>query len=171
MYTDPMTEVYIFFYQSSLQIFVHLNLFLQRDDPIISVMSDQLQKFVKNLLGRFVAIQGIIDAQADTTRVQYKEKQLPSKCQCCINFGIIDNALHIGISTRSLLNGLLNEGDISSSDVAKFYKAVRCFYERAVEYSLTNLHLHDDILANSAFVNFDSRREATFDQVEFFIER
>lgn len=79
MYTDPMTEVYIFFYQSSLQIFVHLNLFLQRDDPIISVMSGQLQKFLQNLLGRFVTIQGIIDAQADITRVQYKEKQLPSK--------------------------------------------------------------------------------------------
>ena len=84
-----MTEVYLFFYQSSLQIFVRLNLFLQRDDPIISVMSGQLQKFLKNLLGRFVTIQGIIDAQADITRVQYKEKQLPSKCQCCINYVIL----------------------------------------------------------------------------------
>ena len=31
-YSDPMTEVYLLFYQATLQLFVNFNKFLQRED-------------------------------------------------------------------------------------------------------------------------------------------
>ena len=80
LYTDPMSEVYLFFYQSALQLFVRLNLFLQKDDPIIPAVSGQLWQFLKNLLGRIVTIAAIIDSQADISSVQYKDQQLSGKC-------------------------------------------------------------------------------------------
>ena len=38
LFDDPMTEVYLLFYQSSLQAFIQFNMFLQREDPITPVV-------------------------------------------------------------------------------------------------------------------------------------
>lgn len=66
---------------------------------------------------------------------------------------------------------LFNDGDISEHDQAKFYRSVRAFYERAMEYALLNLPLEDALLQNAGFVNFHVRETATFQQVEYFVER
>ena len=52
-----------------------------------------------------------------------------------------------------------------------FYRSVRAFYERAMEYALLNLPLEDALLQNAGFVNFHVRETATFQQVEYFVER
>uniref|UniRef100_A0A1X7T404 Uncharacterized protein n=1 Tax=Amphimedon queenslandica TaxID=400682 RepID=A0A1X7T404_AMPQE len=56
-----------------------------RDDPIISAVYGQLWQFLKNLLGRFVTIQAIVDSQADISSVQYKNQQLSGKCPDVLN--------------------------------------------------------------------------------------
>ena len=73
VYSSPLSEVYLFFYHATLQLFVNLNKFLQREDPIIYVMHDQLHSFVKNLLGKFVSVSTIRDAVSagDITCVDY----------------------------------------------------------------------------------------------------
>ena len=53
----------------------------------------------------------------------------------------------------------------------KFYRSVCSFYVRSMEYSLQNLPLKDDLLKNASFLNFTSRENATFTQVEYFVER
>uniref|UniRef100_A0A1X7TWU2 HAT C-terminal dimerisation domain-containing protein n=1 Tax=Amphimedon queenslandica TaxID=400682 RepID=A0A1X7TWU2_AMPQE len=160
LYTNPMTEVYLYFYQACLQPFVHLNTLLQRNDPIIGIVANQLIKFLKTLLGKFVCVRSIKEADHLTT-VSYttRENQLD------------DNALHIGFSTRSLLRKLLDEGDISPQQVNNFYRAVRNFYEEATSYSIANLPLHDEVLECAKFVTFDARETALFSQVEFFVQR
>ena len=76
-YTNPMTEVYLLFYHSSLQLFKNINMFLQREDPIIPVVLDQLLSFVKNLLAKFVNVVAIRNAGSDVTSIQYgREMQL-----------------------------------------------------------------------------------------------
>lgn len=51
---DPMTEVYLLFYQSALQIFIQLNQFLQRGDPLIGAVSQALQRFQRLLACKFI---------------------------------------------------------------------------------------------------------------------
>ena len=41
------TEVYLFFYEAVLQTFIHFNKFLQREDPLIPVISEQMDSFLK----------------------------------------------------------------------------------------------------------------------------
>ena len=81
LYADPMTEVYLMFYETSLQIFVHFNKFLQREDPIIFVVLDQMRSFFKKLLGKFVKVAIIKAAERDLTTVMFEdpENQLSSK--------------------------------------------------------------------------------------------
>ena len=35
VFSIPITELYLLFYQSALQVFLHFNMFLQREDPLI----------------------------------------------------------------------------------------------------------------------------------------
>ncbi len=66
-----MSEVYLLFYQAALQLFITMNKFLQREDPIISVMHGQMNKFLKKLFGRFVTITAIQAAEMDITSLDY----------------------------------------------------------------------------------------------------
>ena len=78
VYADPMTEVYLMFYQATLQIFVKFNKFLQREDPIIRVMLSQMNSFLKKLFGMFVKV-STIKAAEDICSVSYDNlgNQLP----------------------------------------------------------------------------------------------
>ena len=86
-------------------------------------------------------------------------------------FFFSDESAFIGISTKSCLRKKLAEGDISPAQVRRFYDSVRAFYERAWEYALDNLPLDDALLKHAKLVNFKSREEVTFAQVEYFVER
>ena len=48
---DPLTEIYLLFYQSVLPVFNHFNLFLQREDPCIHLVYDY---FLKKFVSKFV---------------------------------------------------------------------------------------------------------------------
>ena len=82
----------------------------------------------------------------------------------------IDESIFIGIITRSKLRTLVNSGDISPTESNKFF-SVRAFYVLAMKYALKNLPLNDDLLKKASFVNFSSRNDVTFSQVEYFVDR
>lgn len=50
MYSNPMCEIYLLFYQAALQLFVKYNKFLQREDPIISIILDQFENFFEEAI-------------------------------------------------------------------------------------------------------------------------
>ena len=54
-FKDPMTEVYLLFFQAALQIFLQLNLFLQREEPLIGAMNQALKRFLRLLACKFIA--------------------------------------------------------------------------------------------------------------------
>ena len=68
------------FYQAALQLFVHFNKFLQREDSIICVILKELKSFLGKLLGRFVKI-AIIKSSDDICSIAYDQNcnQLPGK--------------------------------------------------------------------------------------------
>ena len=52
-----------------------MNLFLQREDPIIGVLADQLIKFMTKLHGKFVSITTIKEAGNDMKLVAYSTRE------------------------------------------------------------------------------------------------
>ena len=73
LFDEPMTEVYLLFYQSALQTFMHMNLFLQREDPVIPLVYAQMQSFLQKLASRFVKLQTIREANGDFTNLTFRE--------------------------------------------------------------------------------------------------
>lgn len=74
-----MTEVYLLFMHSSLQVFISFNKFMQRGDPIIPILNEQINNFLKRLLCKFVTIAAIKSAATVETTCYERESQLPSK--------------------------------------------------------------------------------------------
>lgn len=159
-FEDPMTEVYLFFYQSVLPTFTSINLLLQQEYPNIFLVAKAIRRFLKQLLSKFVTIRAI-KASADITEV---------------DFGNTDNQLDdknifIGLVTKQKLQKLFNDGDISELSKKKFYKAVRLFYLDAASEALQKLPFSDSVLNNSVFVNFEEKEECVFSMVELFCEK
>ena len=69
--SNPMTEVYLFFYEAILQAFIHFNKFLQREDPLIPVINDQIHSFLKKLASKFVSVDIIKAANDDFTKLEF----------------------------------------------------------------------------------------------------
>ena len=108
---DPMTEVYLYFYQATLQTFVHFNQFSQREDPIISLVDQQIQSFLTKLAGKFLTINTIKAAKSDLTKLKFDTSvQLP------------DGSIFVGMTTKTQLTKLFAEGDITHAQYSKFFK-------------------------------------------------
>lgn len=73
-FSNPMTEVYLLFYEAVLQTFIHFNKFLQREDPLIPVISEQMDSFLKKLASKFVPVETIKAAGENFTELQYDVK-------------------------------------------------------------------------------------------------
>lgn len=78
-FSNPMTEVYLLFYQSALQIFINLNLFLQREEPLIGAINSSLKRFLKLLACKFISP---VTVKASTSFQQLLdvEQYLPGMC-------------------------------------------------------------------------------------------
>ena len=161
LFVDPMTEVYLFFYHAALQTFVHFNQFLQREDPIISLVAQQIQSFLLKLVGKFLSAVVIRAAKSDLPTIGYADASNQ----------LSDGEIFIGMATRMCLNKLQEEGDVSQEQCNRFFKGVRAFYVKSVEYALKNLPVADAVLANAKFINVMSRTEATLSQVNYFVRR
>ena len=77
----------------------------------------------------------------------------------CIHI-FIDAKLQIELITHQNSKSLLDEGHVADLKVSTFYKGVRAFFEKAVEYRFQNLPLDDALLQNACFVNFEQRISA-----------
>ena len=64
------------------------------------------------------------------------EKKLAEINYKCSENQVDDEDLVIGMMTKQFARRLFNEGDITTHQLKVFYKAVRAFFVRAVEYLL-----------------------------------
>jgi len=102
-FADKMTEVYLLCYSHVLQYFVRLNLFLQRDEPIIAAVHEQVHtvypsniyafqfiqsqilKFLKLLMSKFIPISAFRDVELSTVDYKNRAIQLPGRHTKLIN--------------------------------------------------------------------------------------
>ena len=88
-FSNPMTEVYLLFLQSALQILVNLNLFLQREEPLIGAMNSSLTRFLKHFACKLIS-PGIVQASSSFQQLLDVEQYLPGmlRLQTCVQINI-----------------------------------------------------------------------------------
>ena len=120
--------------------FTAINHFLQREDPCIYLVHDQLQKFIKQLMCKFLMLDAIKSADnlTEVEITKYKDKSL----------------MFIGIVTKGKLHKLFNDGNISQNEQDKFLNAVLQFYISTTKYGIGKFPLNDGVLIHSVFVDF-----------------
>jgi hypothetical protein len=161
LFQDPMTEIYLYFYQAVLPSFTCFNQLLQRSDPCIFLVYEGCWSIYKKILGKLLKVDKLEACLKDTTGdLMYVLENQRS-----------DKDLFVGITTRMQLNKCLADGDISGQQAKKFYTAVRQFYIAAAKYMLKNLPLGDETLKNAQFVNWEKRVSGSFEQVAYFAQR
>lgn len=68
------------FYQSVLQLFVNFNKLLQHEDPIIYMLADEMDTFLKKLFAKFVTVPAMKGASSiSQANYNNKAQQLPGK--------------------------------------------------------------------------------------------
>lgn len=159
-FSNPMTEVYLFFYQSVLPTFTNINLLLQQEHPNIFLVAKAIRRFLRQLLSKFITIRAI-KANEEVTDVDFNNSENQ----------LTDSNLVIGFVTKQKLQKLFDDGDISDLNKKKFYIAVRSFYIDATSQALAKLPFDDPVLNNSVFVNFEEKEECTFNVVDFFCNK
>ncbi|XP_065143962.1 uncharacterized protein [Paramisgurnus dabryanus] len=159
-FTDPMTEVYLLFFQATIPTFTSFHLLLQREQSSIFLLYDELVKFVRKLCSKFM-VPAALQCQEEPCEIAFKEKanHLPGR------------KLNIGFTTRAKLNRLLDEGDITSQQVDSFHEAVLCFLTSAVDYALKKLPLEEPLIKHAKFVDVRQRAESDIEDVLYIVER
>ncbi|KAM7404155.1 hypothetical protein PAMA_004539 [Pampus argenteus] len=159
-FTDPMSEVYLMFFQATIPTFTNFNLLLQREESAIYLLHDEMVKFIRKLCSRFM-LPAALQGHEDPYEMAYKEKanHLPGE------------RLNIGFTTRAKLNRLLDEGDISPQQVDTFHEAVLGFLTSAVDYALKKLPLKEPLIKHTQFVDVRKRAESGVEDALYFVER
>ena len=60
-FEDPMTEVYLKFHQSVIPTFTLFNLTLQREEPSIFLLEEEMTNFLKRLCGKFLSLDELMN--------------------------------------------------------------------------------------------------------------
>ena len=122
-FADPLTEVHVAFFTAALPIFTNYNKFLQRNDPVPHKVFPMTKSLAHKIAGRFI---------------------LQDKPLSDITINLIENEdnyvslkdLFLGLMTKSMLNDLLENGDISEVQYEKFIAVAIEFYKVSLKYAL-----------------------------------
>uniref|UniRef100_H3A606 HAT C-terminal dimerisation domain-containing protein n=1 Tax=Latimeria chalumnae TaxID=7897 RepID=H3A606_LATCH len=133
----------LMFLQHIFPPFINLKKLLQREEPLIYLHLQEMQKFLKKILG---------------TDQRNLDKQL-------------DAHIFIGSITRATLTKGMNNGDSDEISVNKFFDGVHAFYVKTCAYVMENLPLDDKVLHNDPCIGYTQRLHAHFTQVQYFVQR
>jgi hypothetical protein len=160
LFSSPMSEIYLLFYHAVLPTFTTLNKYLQREDPCLYAAHDHINGFMKRLLAKFLPLDAVkLFQQGGQFNFEAVGDQLPNE------------DIFIGFTTKQKLDKLFNEGDISPTQKACFFEAVRSFYTTAVKEGLAKLPINDHFLIHAKFVDFFQREQALFGDVQYFVSK
>ncbi len=121
-FDDPMTILYLHFYNHALPVFDSLNLLLQRQDPQIHRLQTCMQCFVKKCLLRIVDSSVVSSLDIWT-------------CDTAALSLLPDDQVNIGSLADEGLHALLESGDISDQQKSKFILAVKTFWTTVHKYA------------------------------------
>ncbi|KAK1892879.1 Zinc finger BED domain containing protein 5 [Dissostichus eleginoides] len=134
-FSNPMTEVYLLFYQATLPVFSTFNLLLQREKSSIFLLHDEIRSFIRKLLSKFLKPAALQHRELHQTNCQQMHIHDPlTDLTHIILFVFVRGLLVqtreklvIGFTTRATLNRLLDAGDITPQQVQRFQQAAVAF--------------------------------------------
>ena len=122
-YQDPLTEVHLSFYTSSLTIFTRYNKFLQRSYPLTHKVYLATRSLAHKIASRLIKPDVLQQTNVSLVHLlEDKANYLPF------------SGTFIGIVTKSLLNRLLNQGDISQTQWNLCIEGAIAFYKHSLKY-------------------------------------
>ncbi|XP_038058954.1 uncharacterized protein LOC119730226 [Patiria miniata] len=153
---DDYNKLYCLFLKQTIPLFTHLNLELQKDEPMVHVLHDKLNGFLKNIMLRFVK-PVIIKTSPDLKECQYKDptNQRP------------DADLMLGQEVRDFISS----PKFSSSQLEEFYMSVRKYFTAVCDYVISTFPLSDELLEHAGVANVNKRLEESFSSVSYFVKR
>ncbi|XP_076854994.1 uncharacterized protein LOC143509955 isoform X3 [Brachyhypopomus gauderio] len=157
-FSNPMTEVYLLFYQATLPTFTSLNLLLQREKPSVFLLYEEMTKFIRKLCGRFLHISALQGRAVEDINYTDPSTQLSGQ------------KLNVGFTTRTTLNRLLEAGDVTPQQGESFHQAVLAFLTGAVEYAMAKLPLKESLLKHARFVDVQQRADCEVNDAAYFVE-
>ncbi|XP_034065806.1 uncharacterized protein LOC117542322 [Gymnodraco acuticeps] len=158
-FSNPMTEVYLLFYQATLPVFSTFNLLLQREKSSIFLLHDEIRSFIRKLLSKFLKPAALQHQELHEILYKDPSNQLPGE------------KLVIGFTTRGTLNRLLDAGDITPQQVQRFQQAAVAFLVRAVEYAMKKLPMREPLIKHAMFLDVQQRVECGVEDALYFVDR
>ncbi len=129
LFEDPITEVYLLFFQSVLPCLTHTNhQFLQREEPLVHCLQPQLLSLYKKILEKFVK-PSVFFENVDADKMTSIDFYITSN-------QVPDKDLTIGFLTKQTVNRLHEMGDISDTQKKKLFSSARAFFMYVTEYLL-----------------------------------
>ncbi len=157
-FSDPISEWYLLFFHSTIATFTNFNRFLQREDPLLYLMNEQMELFMSKLVAKFVKPEKVMEHKQKNGSLKSLDISISNQKD--------DRSLSVGMVTKGKLKKLLDEGDISLQSIDKFYDGVREFYNTAFAYCTKWLPLDNPLLKNCVFIDFNKRNKCSMDNVE-----
>nr|XP_033948172.1 uncharacterized protein LOC117453467 [Pseudochaenichthys georgianus] len=146
-FSNPMTEVYLLFYQATLPVFSTFSLLLQREKSSIFLLHDEIRSFIRKLLSKFLKPAALQHQELHDILYKDPSNQLPGE------------KLVIGFTTRGTLNRLLDAGVITPQQVQRFQQAAVAFLVRAVESAMKKLPMREPLIKHAMFLDVQQRVE------------
>lgn len=155
-YEDPLTEIFVYFYTSALPMFTHYNMFLQRSDPLAHRVYPATIHLAKKVASRFIKPDILRKEEITADLLVNSGNYLPL------------SEVFIGLTTKTKLNKLLNEGDISQSQWEKCIEGCIAFYRDSLKYIIKSMNLNGSLWEHAVWINFFERHTANWSNIEYF---
>ena len=143
--------------QHTIPLLNTLNLQLQRDEPQIHVLHDQLQKLLCDILIRFVkpsVISAAVKSKTlDKCGYHLLENQRP------------DDEIIIGNEVRELLVKM------APKTCEEFFTSVRQYFITVCNYIVKTFPLNDEVHINAQVADIRKRQDTNFASVAFFVKK
>ena len=159
-FSDPLLEPAFLFTQATISIFTNFNLLLQREGPTLHILKSSIERFGRKIANRIVKLSFLRNILS-VTGIDLTEE----------SFLLDLKTIFFGGTTKSTMNRLLKNGDITQATYNQFHKGVQLYCKDALDYTQKKCPISDPVIYNSRWVGVLQRDEAEWNQVEFFIEK
>ena len=127
-FADPLTDVHVAFFTAGLPIFTNYNKFLKRNDPLPHNVLPMKKSLARKIAGRFI-LRDKLQSDIKINLIEIQDNYVSLK------------DFFLGLMTKSKLNDLLENGDISEVQYEKFIVGAIEFYKVSLKYVLEKMNL------------------------------
>ncbi len=147
------------FVHESLDIFVDVNTFLQRSEPLVHVIRRSLVELFTDIAVRFLKPAAISGCE-DITKVSLERKSQKHR-----------EDIMLGSRTRQLLDTLRKKDSWERCHEDSFFHAVRSFFVAGMQYLVEKIPVSDPLFKHAEVADVQLRATSKFSDVRYFIQR